>query len=72
MLAAYDPRMARRADELGDRRALVVLSAALGVVVGLIVGALAVALLGDALFHALWQRSGLGADDIWPRHANLE
>jgi 6-phospho-3-hexuloisomerase len=31
-----------------------------------------VALLGDALFHALWQRSGLSADDIWPRHANLE
>lgn len=31
-----------------------------------------VALLGDALFHALWQRSGLSADDIWPRHSNLE
>ncbi|GAB3186729.1 6-phospho-3-hexuloisomerase [Nesterenkonia suensis] len=28
--------------------------------------------LGDALFHALWQRSGLTGDDIWPRHANLE
>ncbi|QUW19789.1 hypothetical protein [Agrococcus sp. Marseille-Q4369] len=41
--------MARRADELGDRRALAVLSAALGVIVGLIVGALSVALLGDAL-----------------------
>lgn len=31
-----------------------------------------VALLGDALFHALWQRSGHSADDLWPRHANLE
>ncbi|MDZ5077695.1 6-phospho-3-hexuloisomerase [Nesterenkonia sp. HG001] len=28
--------------------------------------------LGDALFHALWQRSGLTGDDLWPRHANLE
>ncbi|AZZ56443.1 6-phospho-3-hexuloisomerase [Rathayibacter iranicus] len=27
---------------------------------------------GDALFHALWKRSGLDADDLWPRHANLE
>ncbi|MHC2186981.1 6-phospho-3-hexuloisomerase [Rathayibacter agropyri] len=27
---------------------------------------------GDALFHALWQRSGLDADELWPRHANLE
>lgn len=32
----------------------------------------AVAILGDALFHALWQRSGRSADDLWPRHANLE
>ncbi|MFL0361365.1 6-phospho-3-hexuloisomerase [Curtobacterium flaccumfaciens] len=31
-----------------------------------------VVLLGDALFHALWQRSGHSADDLWPRHANLE
>ncbi|KQQ28547.1 6-phospho-3-hexuloisomerase [Frondihabitans sp. Leaf304] len=31
-----------------------------------------VVLLGDALFDALWKRSGLTADDIWPRHANLE
>lgn len=31
-----------------------------------------VVLLGDALFHALWQRSGHDADDLWPRHANLE
>ncbi|MET0589581.1 MAG: 6-phospho-3-hexuloisomerase [Naasia sp.] len=32
----------------------------------------AVVLIGDALFHALWQRSGQSADDMWPRHANLE
>lgn len=32
----------------------------------------AVALVGDALFHALWQRSGRSADDLWPSHANLE
>jgi 6-phospho-3-hexuloisomerase len=31
-----------------------------------------VVLVGDALFHALWQRSGQSADDMWPRHANLE
>jgi 6-phospho-3-hexuloisomerase len=31
-----------------------------------------VVLLGDALFHALWQRSGVSADDLWPRHANIE
>ncbi|CAH0206679.1 3-hexulose-6-phosphate isomerase [Microbacterium oxydans] len=31
-----------------------------------------VVLLGDALFHALWQRSGASADDLWPRHSNLE
>lgn len=31
-----------------------------------------VALLGDALFHTLWQRSGQSADDLWPRHANIE
>lgn len=28
--------------------------------------------LGDGLFHALWRRSGSSADDLWPRHANLE
>ncbi|MFT2710525.1 6-phospho-3-hexuloisomerase [Clavibacter sp. Sh2036] len=33
---------------------------------------LSVALVGDAVFHALWQASGLSADDLWPRHANLE
>ena len=32
----------------------------------------AVVLVGDAIFDALWQRSGLSADDLWPRHANLE
>jgi len=31
-----------------------------------------VVLLGDALFDALWHRSGQQADDLWPRHANLE
>ena len=31
-----------------------------------------VVLVCDALFHALWQRSGQSADDMWPRHANLE
>lgn len=31
-----------------------------------------VALLGDALFHGLWSRSHQSADDLWPRHANLE
>lgn len=32
----------------------------------------AVLLVGDALFDALWRRSGVDADDLWPRHANLE
>jgi len=32
----------------------------------------AVVLIGDALFHALWRRSGASADDLWPRHSNLE
>jgi 6-phospho-3-hexuloisomerase len=31
-----------------------------------------VVLVGDALFHAAWQRSGIPAEDLWPRHANLE
>lgn len=31
-----------------------------------------VVVLGDALFHALWKRSGASADELWPRHANLE
>ena len=29
-------------------------------------------LLGDALFHVLWQESGATAEELWPRHANLE
>jgi 6-phospho-3-hexuloisomerase len=32
----------------------------------------AVALIGDAVFHSLWKRSGQSADDLWPRHANVE
>ena len=32
----------------------------------------AVVVVGDALFHSLWKQSGATADDIWPRHANLE
>lgn len=31
-----------------------------------------VVLVGDAVFDALWRRSGLSADALWPRHANLE
>ena len=31
-----------------------------------------VVLISDALFHALWKRSGRSADELWPRHANLE
>lgn len=31
-----------------------------------------VVLVGDALFHALWQQDGQSADELWPRHANLE
>jgi 6-phospho-3-hexuloisomerase len=32
----------------------------------------AVVVIGDALFDALWKRSGASADDLWPRHANIE
>ncbi|GAB3618458.1 SIS domain-containing protein [Okibacterium endophyticum] len=32
----------------------------------------AVVVVGDAIFHAHWARSGATADDLWPRHANLE
>ena len=32
----------------------------------------AVVIIGDALFHALWRQSGSHADDLWPRHSNLE
>jgi 6-phospho-3-hexuloisomerase len=31
-----------------------------------------VVILGDALFDQLWQRSGESADELWPRHANIE
>lgn len=31
-----------------------------------------VVLAGDSLFHALWKRRGESADELWPRHANLE
>ena len=31
-----------------------------------------VVVVGDALFHALWKASGLTADELWPRHSNLE
>lgn len=31
-----------------------------------------VAIVGDALFHALWKASGQTADELWPRHSNLE
>jgi 6-phospho-3-hexuloisomerase len=31
-----------------------------------------VVVLGDALFHALWKASGQTADELWPRHSNLE
>jgi 6-phospho-3-hexuloisomerase len=31
-----------------------------------------VVVVGDALFHAMWKASGLSADDLWPRHSNLE
>lgn len=27
---------------------------------------------GDAMFHALWKASGATAEQLWPRHANLE
>jgi 6-phospho-3-hexuloisomerase len=32
----------------------------------------AVVLIGDAVFDALWRRSGATADELWPSHANLE
>jgi 6-phospho-3-hexuloisomerase len=32
----------------------------------------AVELIGDAVFHSLWQDSQQSADDLWPRHANIE
>jgi len=32
----------------------------------------AVVFVGDAVFHSLWLASGQTADEIWPRHANIE
>jgi len=32
----------------------------------------ALLLLGDALFHVMWKESGASAEELWPRHANLE
>ncbi|GAB3585804.1 6-phospho-3-hexuloisomerase [Leifsonia lichenia] len=32
----------------------------------------AVVIIGDALFHHLWQSSGVTASELWKRHANLE
>jgi 6-phospho-3-hexuloisomerase len=32
----------------------------------------AVGLIGDTAFHTLWKRSTQSADELWPRHANLE
>lgn len=32
----------------------------------------AVLLLGDAMFHVMWKNSGATAEELWPRHANLE
>ncbi|WP_066904757.1 6-phospho-3-hexuloisomerase [Millisia brevis] len=31
-----------------------------------------VLVLGDALFHTLWRRTGAPAEELWARHANLE
>lgn len=31
-----------------------------------------IVLIGDGVFHALWQRQGSSADELWPRHSNLE
>ncbi|MDH6235485.1 6-phospho-3-hexuloisomerase [Cryobacterium sp. CG_9.6] len=31
-----------------------------------------VLLVGDSLFHTLWKDSGATAEQLWPRHANLE
>jgi 6-phospho-3-hexuloisomerase len=31
-----------------------------------------VVVVGDALFHAMWKASDLSADELWPRHSNLE
>lgn len=31
-----------------------------------------VVVIGDGLFHSLWQRQGSSADELWVRHSNLE
>lgn len=31
-----------------------------------------VLVVGDALFHTLWERSGRAAEELWTRHAKLE
>ncbi|TFC17622.1 6-phospho-3-hexuloisomerase [Cryobacterium algoritolerans] len=31
-----------------------------------------VVVIGDAIFHGLWKASGASAEELWPRHANLE
>ncbi|GAA3882485.1 SIS domain-containing protein [Leifsonia kafniensis] len=31
-----------------------------------------VVIIGDSVFHALWQRADASADELWTRHANLE
>jgi 6-phospho-3-hexuloisomerase len=32
----------------------------------------AVLIAGDAIFHTLWKASGATAEELWPRHANIE
>ena len=32
----------------------------------------AVVLIGDTVFHTLWQRSGLTAEQLWAINANVE
>lgn len=32
----------------------------------------ALVILGDAIFHTMWQASDATAEELWPRHANLE
>jgi len=31
-----------------------------------------VLLVGDAIFHTMWKATGATAEELWPRHANLE
>lgn len=31
-----------------------------------------VVVIGDGIFHSLWQRRGSSADELWERHSNLE